>query len=291
VIVDALLDNTNLRCLDLSDNRSLLRRNRNGAEDLGYLLERGTVVSLKVNNTGLDDYGLMKLLRGAMAPTCNARHLGLSGNAIGPTGANWVATAGRKFYVDELCLETGTFKKKAPFAKISQDVRFERDSSYAGSTQYGDDGDDYDGDGDGDYDYDDDGDGSNNNGGGYFDDDRDESDEDDDGGIDDATYYSQSQAGGSERGDAYANDDASTLVTAAGDDRRERGGGAGGVGESRSFFDAMFRKKQAKRSSVGSNDERSQGSYSYGITEDGNGNANSDGGEEDDVDDEMYDAL
>ena len=114
-IVQALIDNKNILSLDVSYNPELLGT-VSACQVMGTLLEKGGLVNVLLNNCGINDRGFMELTRGASCSR-SVRTLELSNNKIGPTGANWTATANKVFFLDALSI-SGGYHASAPFKKI-----------------------------------------------------------------------------------------------------------------------------------------------------------------------------
>lgn len=111
----ALKSNHNITALDVSDN-PLLLATYNGCNSLADMMERSSLRSLALNRCGIRDKGFMNILKAA-SNCITLRSLEISRNHIGPTGANWVATANKTFYLDQLAI-SGGFHASAPFAKV-----------------------------------------------------------------------------------------------------------------------------------------------------------------------------
>jgi hypothetical protein len=79
------------------------------------MIETSALMTLQLNGCGINDRGYMELTRAA-SYSRTLRNLEVSENLIGPTGANWTATANRVFYCDMLDVAAG-FKASAPFKK------------------------------------------------------------------------------------------------------------------------------------------------------------------------------
>lgn len=110
----ALRDNQNIVFLDVSHNPDLLVAPAS-CQVLAQLIETGGLSTLLANNCGVNDRGFMELTRGASLSR-TIRSLELSDNHIGPTGANWAATANKVFFLDTLTI-AGGFHSSAPFKK------------------------------------------------------------------------------------------------------------------------------------------------------------------------------
>jgi len=99
-IVPALIDNTNIRSLDLSNNAKLLK-SRDSCKQMSRLLKGGCLKDVKLNHLSLDDAGLEELARG-IATSPSLRSIELSGNHFGPTAATWLSSLSKQYYLDEL---------------------------------------------------------------------------------------------------------------------------------------------------------------------------------------------
>lgn len=111
----AVSDNWNINRLDFSNNPNFLNKSEK-CKHIHNLLKNGKLFSLKLNNCGITDKGLMQIAKGIM----QSKYLNsceLSHNNIGPTGANWVASFSKDFSVNSLGLLTNGYHKKAPFRR------------------------------------------------------------------------------------------------------------------------------------------------------------------------------
>lgn len=113
-ITEALLDNHHITSLDVSHNPELLV-SLPACQTMAHLIERGHLSTLLLNDCGVNDRGFNELTRGATLSR-TMRNLELSGNHVGPTGANWAATANTVFFVDTLEI-SGGYHSSAPFKK------------------------------------------------------------------------------------------------------------------------------------------------------------------------------
>jgi hypothetical protein len=113
-IAQSLVDNKNVLTLDLSHNPELLR-SLHSCQTMAHLLEVGGLQTVLLNSCGVTDRGFMELTRGA-SNSRTVRNLELSGNSVGPTGANWAATANRVFFMDNLTI-SGDYHSSAPFKR------------------------------------------------------------------------------------------------------------------------------------------------------------------------------
>jgi hypothetical protein len=140
-IVQALTDNKNILTLDASHNPNLLV-SVNSCIAMAQLLERGGLHTVLLNSCGVNDRGFMELTRGA-SNSRTVKSLELSGNRVGPTGANWAATANKVFFMDTLTI-AGGYHASAPFKKkgdpsLSSVFDEEEESRNAGSVRAGSD--------------------------------------------------------------------------------------------------------------------------------------------------------
>lgn len=141
-LVQMLKDNRTVTFLDVSFHPELLS-NPTDYKMIGELILHGSLRTLKLNNCGLSDKGIMVLTQAACGinphknpkPDLNALNppaspmkimktsticnLELSDNFVGPTGANWIATATKDFNLDSLTL-TGGFYSSAPFPNFAK---------------------------------------------------------------------------------------------------------------------------------------------------------------------------
>eukprot|EP01034_Spumella_vulgaris_P023130 gene23130-29323_t len=131
-ISHALMDDKNMTSLDVSDNERLLE-DVDSCNAFAALLEHSHLSSVKLSGCGVNDYGAMQLAKSAMK-AAHLHHLDLSRNYIGSTGANWIATASKVFYLDVLELKGG-FHKTAPFMNIDTESRVtNRDHQFIDAT-------------------------------------------------------------------------------------------------------------------------------------------------------------
>ena len=113
-IAEALLDNHHIISLDVSHNPDLLV-SVPACQTMAQLIERGHLTTLLLNDCGVNDRGFSELTRGASLSR-TLRNLELSHNHVGPTGANWVATANTVFFLDAMEI-AGGYHSSAPFKK------------------------------------------------------------------------------------------------------------------------------------------------------------------------------
>jgi hypothetical protein len=128
----ALIDDKNMTSLDVSDNPNLLA-GVDSCNAFAALLEHSHLSTVRLNGCGVNDYGAMQLAKSAMKAD-HLNSLELSRNYIGSTGANWLATASKVFYLDVLELKGG-FHKTAPFLNVHSESRAtNRDHQFVDTT-------------------------------------------------------------------------------------------------------------------------------------------------------------
>ena len=113
-------DNWNLTNLNLSDNPKLLIRSKY-CKEFRKALQNGRIVSIKLNNCGMTDNGLMEIAKGILEAK-SLNDCQMSDNLIGPTGANWISTFSKDYNVISLGLLTNSYHKKAPFRRRGSDI-------------------------------------------------------------------------------------------------------------------------------------------------------------------------
>lgn len=110
----ALSDNHTLTSIDLSGHPFLMASTAH-CEIFADMLMASRLGHLGLNNVGLKDSGLLALQK-AIASSSSLKDLQLSGNAIGPTGANVVANLAKTFFCDMLSIHRQKIKL-APLLK------------------------------------------------------------------------------------------------------------------------------------------------------------------------------
>lgn len=99
-----LQDNHNLKVFDMSHNKVL--RSKSSCQELSSVFTSSALHTMKLNGCGITDEGLQEIAKGVAASE-TLRSVELSDNHFGPTGANWVASLSRRFYIDDLVLRNG----------------------------------------------------------------------------------------------------------------------------------------------------------------------------------------
>lgn len=99
-----LKDNHNLKVFDMSNNKVL--RSKDSCREISNIFTSSALQTVKLNGCGITDEGLQEIAKGVAASE-TLRSVELSDNHFGPTGANWVASLSRRFYIDDLVLRNG----------------------------------------------------------------------------------------------------------------------------------------------------------------------------------------
>eukprot|EP00981_Chlorochromonas_danica_P003617 scaffold667_cov168-Ochromonas_danica.AAC.24 len=108
VLRHTLSDNHNLTAIDLSGN-SFLLSNGKDAEVFAEILNSSNLASVTLEEVGLKDGGLVAMSK-ALLLSESIKSVNISNNAIGPTGANVIASLCKKFNCDELSIDRGAIR-------------------------------------------------------------------------------------------------------------------------------------------------------------------------------------
>ena len=103
-ITPILIDNHNIKSIDISHNKILT--SKESCQAMSKILAHSALKSVKLNGCGINDEGLQTISMGIMTSS-TLESIEMSDNRFGPTGANWIASLSRTFYIDDLVLKNG----------------------------------------------------------------------------------------------------------------------------------------------------------------------------------------
>ena len=99
-----LKDNHNLKVFDMSNNKVL--QSKESCQEISSIFASSALHTVKMNGCEITDEGLQEIAKG-IAESETLRSVELSDNHFGPTGANWVASLSRRYFIDDLVLRNG----------------------------------------------------------------------------------------------------------------------------------------------------------------------------------------
>ena len=100
-----LKDNHNLKVFDMSNNKVL--QSKESCQEISSIFASSALHTVKMNGCEITDEGLQEIAKGIAESETLIRSVELSDNHFGPTGANWVASLSRRYFIDDLVLRNG----------------------------------------------------------------------------------------------------------------------------------------------------------------------------------------